>query len=83
MDLDICFFAEAFAAAVDGDISHHGAMQVLGAASADGPWLKAVTERVMIVYCERLSGYAWCSPVSILLCLRHKGVLRMNTDNIA
>ena len=39
------------------------ALQVSGAASADGPWLKAITERVMSVYCERLSGYAWSSQV--------------------
>ncbi|KAL3141037.1 hypothetical protein ABBQ32_005551 [Trebouxia sp. C0010 RCD-2024] len=37
--------------------------QVLGAASTDGPWLQAITERVMTVYCERLCGYAWSSQV--------------------
>lgn len=37
--------------------------QVSGSDSADGPWLKAITERVMNIYCERLSGFAWCSQV--------------------
>ena len=48
------------------------AMQVLGAANPDGPWLKAITERVTAVYCDRLSGYAWCSqvhlPVTSIFC---------------
>ena len=39
-------------------------VQVLGSNSPDAPWLQAITERVMTVYCDRLSGYAWCSPVS-------------------
>ncbi len=46
-----------------------GCMQVLGSDSADGPWLKAITERVMNIYCERLSGYAWCSQASLLTAL--------------
>ena len=41
-------------------------VQVSGSDSADGPWLKAITERVMNIYCERLSGYAWCSQASLL-----------------
>lgn len=47
-------------------IKQAACMQVLGSDSADGPWLKAITERVMNIYCERLSGYAWCSQASLL-----------------
>ncbi len=50
-------------------IKQAACMQVLGSDSADGPWLKAITERVMNIYCERLSGYAWCSQASLLTAL--------------
>ncbi len=50
-------------------IKQAACVQVLGSDSADGPWLKAITERVMNIYCERLSGYAWCSQASLLTAL--------------
>ena len=43
-------------------------LQVLGSNSPDAPWLKAITERVLAVYCDRLSGYAWTSQVSSPRC---------------
>ncbi|KAA6416579.1 MAG: phosphatidylinositol 4-kinase alpha-like, partial [Trebouxia sp. A1-2] len=53
--------------------------QVLGSDNADGPWLKAITERVMNIYCERLSGYAWSGNPDLALLadrLLHSMLLR-------
>ena len=47
----------------------HHCLQVLGSNSPDAPWLKAITERVLAVYCDRLSGYAWTSQVSSPRCI--------------
>lgn len=40
-------------------------MQVLSgtAATSDGPWLEAITEKAFQVYCERLKGFSWASKV--------------------
>ena len=40
-------------------------MQVLSgtAATSDGPWLEAITEKAFEVYCERLKGFSWAFKV--------------------